>query len=553
VQWVRWLRGLDPLKDGASAADKASNNYVDWYGQQAAEYDTVPLWVRIYHSVRLFRWAILAAAILYTADIVNVSSSGVSQGVFLGCMFVVPFAVLVLFQLIHVLDRKWGPKSLKMQWSEGGTTPTWAPTRRPLRRFMQLVAVSVLVAAAILLIIFGAAKSVLTAGDVIELLMVFFIMLWMYARLTVVNTGRWLMGGARSVSKCYDIFMGAFILSVQMLFSLIPFGSSIHSFLLFSPGYAQLLEKLVGGRAGGGSGMAGGPAAAIPEPDALKGTQGALLPTNGATARTPGGAVVPVTTATPATGPAPAAPTAARAPSPRVGQQVAGAAGTAVAPASGGGSGVAAASTVTGSTIPGPSLAAAAAAPSLAAAPATQRTYPAAAAPVAAPSRPAVTATAPAPNPAQAPMLPVVMPVGTLSGASQAGVPRQSQQQGTPSYGHRTDVGPTPPYPVPQQQYQPTQQVSTPSQSYGGRALPVVPERKAPYSGGPVALSGTPGVGYGHSYAPVAGAYTGVDASGGHAATSAAPAPPPPASARPGVVASGPLAASLGLAQYPPQ
>lgn len=152
------------------------NSWTAYYEQHCAEFDRLPLWGRIYMSLRLCRWVVLAAALLYSAAIVNVSDDGVSQGIFLGAMFLVPALFIAVLQLLHVATTRCCPRPLRMQWGEGGRVPTWVPTRQPLLRALQGLVLAGVVTAAVLLIVFGSTKSTLDAGDVIELVMVFLIM-----------------------------------------------------------------------------------------------------------------------------------------------------------------------------------------------------------------------------------------------------------------------------------------------------------------------------------------------------------------------------------------
>lgn len=241
--WLRWVRGLD--------GTKAELSYATWIRTSTSQYAGCPWWTKIYHTIRLLRFPALATGILFRAAIVHSSlSSGVSEGIFLGAMFLVPFVFLCLLQVIDWTDRKYcGQPELPAERSAMGSAPnTMVLPRRPLRRILQIILIALMVAAAIILVIFGAVDSNLTGGATIEILMCFLIMCWFYAKVLVVLQITALHSGAYSVLKGFDVSIGAFLLGIQLLASFIPFGASSHNALLFAPKYARILEVVLGAK-----------------------------------------------------------------------------------------------------------------------------------------------------------------------------------------------------------------------------------------------------------------------------------------------------------------
>ncbi|RYY37322.1 hypothetical protein EON62_01215, partial [archaeon] len=241
-RWVRWLRGLDGSTDVL--------NFNAWYRKSIEQYEAAPAWTRVYHFLRLGRWVLLAGGLLFRTRLVTANkAAGAETTIYVVAMFLVPLLFVVLMQLVYMLNKRCCPGTCNA--FSGERTPTWAPTRKPFLRIVQLLLLVALVAVAVLLAVFAGQNLSVTGGNVVEVLMVFIIMTWFYCRAAIILNVRGMDDGVRSTLKMFDIAVGSFIIGIQMLFAaLVPFGSTIHAYMLFSTEYAATLEMVLGARPG---------------------------------------------------------------------------------------------------------------------------------------------------------------------------------------------------------------------------------------------------------------------------------------------------------------
>jgi magnesium-transporting ATPase (P-type) len=207
-----------------------------------APYLSAPSWVRWYHTVRLLRFPALAAAMMYRTSIAHASAAaGVSEGIFLAGMFVLPALIIASFEGSHELAARCS----KPQRADAQPR---AKASLSLLGILQIALAAIWVAAVILLLIFGASSTNLSAGDAILLLMSLFVMLWFLSKLIFVANVLSLRRSALTIHKGFDLLIGFLLLSLQMLFAVIPYGAMSHNSLLFAPRYARTLEVVLGAR-----------------------------------------------------------------------------------------------------------------------------------------------------------------------------------------------------------------------------------------------------------------------------------------------------------------
>lgn len=165
-----------PLPSGSAVAAAAEKSWAIYYERHCEELDQLPFWSRAFLSLRLCRWVVLASALLYSAGIVRVSNNGVSQGVFLGAMFLVPAAFISGLQLLHVGAAAASSYFSKLAEQRDDISQTAAVCSRSCCTAVRVMLAAAFVAAIVLLIVFGSVKSTLDGGDVIEILMACIIM-----------------------------------------------------------------------------------------------------------------------------------------------------------------------------------------------------------------------------------------------------------------------------------------------------------------------------------------------------------------------------------------
>jgi len=200
-------------------------------------YQSAPLRTRVFHALRQLRWLALALAITFREPITHASEvTWISEGIFMAVLILIPIAAMAW---LEVAGRTCAPSA------------TARAVRQAVHTAVQAVALLLLVAAAVLvaMLVPSDTYSGGRGGSIVSTLVSLLLMTWMLAQLAIVLWVRCALRAARAVLWASDVAIAAVLLPLQLLSAvLVPFGSTMHAYLLFSPRYAGMLEALVGAR-----------------------------------------------------------------------------------------------------------------------------------------------------------------------------------------------------------------------------------------------------------------------------------------------------------------
>jgi hypothetical protein len=240
-----WLWGPTT---GPGASDAAAS-HAGWLDATVMSlYATAPVRTRVFHALRQVRWLALAFALTFREPLTQASSTTwVSEGIYIAVLVVIPLAAMAW---LEGMGRACSPAAPPPGAPAAGPTAS-GTGRQVVHTALQSVALLLLVAASVLtaLLVPSDTYSGGRGGGIVATLVSLLLMTWALAQLAIVLWAPCALRAARAVVWAADAAIACVLLPLQLVCAvLVPFGSTLHAYLLFPPRYAGMLETLVGAR-----------------------------------------------------------------------------------------------------------------------------------------------------------------------------------------------------------------------------------------------------------------------------------------------------------------